>query len=152
MEWLDWMFWHYYCFYERHKKMYFGDNCFQAVVIICMNTYIMLGLLAAFIENFICELTFIPQYGTIHSKLFALIYGVPIFLFLDYRYSRKKDIIKNNYQAFRERWGTPADVNKKNLKILVVSTIIYVVGSIIIAVIMGELNKRGLLEGYRLFP
>lgn len=71
---------------------------------------------------------------------------------MSWRYYKQKSIVKNNYELFRKRWGDPENVSKKNMRILLIYTIIGTIGMYLYAAIMGELNKRGMLEGYRLFP
>lgn len=90
------------------------------------------------------------DYGTM--KMWAWAIGIPWILYLDYRYERKKSIVQNKYQIFRERWGEPDKVSKKNLKILLWYTLITTVGLLLLAIVMGTLNKHGYFEGCRLFP
>lgn len=152
MRWLDFLFWHYYCFFEKHKNVYFGDNRLQAIVAICICCFTLFGVSVGLINTFVCTIKLIPIYGTIEEKLFSILYVLPCFLYLDYRYYFKKSVTQNNYQIFRDRWGEPLHVSKKNMRILLTFTIVAIIGMLLIAIVVGELNRRGLLEGCRLFP
>ena len=85
-------------------------------------------------------------------KIWGWIIGIPWILYLSYRYERKKSIVGDNYKLFRERWGVPEHVNKKNLQILLWYTILSTIGLLIYGIITGTLNKYGYFDACRLFP
>ena len=78
--------------------------------------------------------------------------GIPCFALLYFRYYKQNSIVQDKYKIFRERWGDPQNVSKKNLKILLWYTLITTIGMFIYAAVMGTLNKHGYFEGCRLFP
>jgi uncharacterized membrane protein YhaH (DUF805 family) len=149
MKWLDFLFWHYYSYFEQNKKRFKGDRIQVAEGMILITTSAIIGSLVAIMKIFVYNL-YLPDYG--RMKMWAWTIGIPWILYLDYRYERKKSIVQNKYQIFRERWGEPENVSKKNLKILLWYTLITTIGMLLFAIAMGYLNKHGYFEGCRLFP
>ena len=146
----DYIFWHCYCFCERRKRFFHYDNPWQAVMYILFSILVVLGLFLALISIFITPLT-LPNVGSIDARIGSLIIMLPLILYLDYRYCKKKAIIHNNYQVLRERWPEVSNNPKKNNRFILLFTLFTIIIPIIVAIILGELNRRGLLEGYRLF-
>lgn len=149
MRWMDYLFWHYYSYFEQNKKKYKGDRVQVAEGMVIITTSLIIGSIIGSMHIFICDLS-LPEYG--RMKIMGWIVGIPCILYLDYRYERKQSIVKNNYQLFRERWGDPKHVSKKNMKILLWYTILSTIGLLIVAAVMGTLNKHGVFTGCRLFP
>jgi hypothetical protein len=150
MRLLDFLFWHYYCYVEQ-KKTVKDDGAWPAIIMILATTFTIIGSLQGTIETFICDLPLPESRGDLKYKIYYPI-GILYILFLRYRYMKQKSIIKNKYQVFRERWGDPKHVSKKNMKILLWYTILSTIGLLIVAAVMGTLNKHGYFEGCRLFP
>lgn len=148
---VDFLFWHYYCFFERHKKRYFGDNRYQSIIVMCITFAAILGVGSGLVQVFIIGHDIPPQ-QPVDRKIFGLILVAPVFLYLDYRYYKKKSITKNKFEIFRNRWGDIQNVSPKNMRILLWYTIISTIGMILCAVIVGTLNKNGYFEGCSLFP
>lgn len=128
--------------------MYFGDNRTQAIVAILITCSAVLGVISGLIEIFIRT----TNLNAVEEKLFAALLIIPFYFYFDYRYRKKKSIVNGRYRKFRERWGNPENVSKKNLKILLIYTLIATIGVFIYAAVMGTLNKHGYFEGCRLFP
>ncbi len=155
MRLIDFLFWHYYSYSEQcmKKTKTTGDSRWMSIVMIVLTTWTTLGIILCEIDRFIYPLKYLPKDITkLDAKLFGLFICVPWFLLLYFRYYKQKSIVKGKYKVFRERWGDPENVSKKNLKILLVYTLITTIGLLIYAVIMGTLNKHGYFEGCRLFP
>ena len=153
MKWIDFLFWHYYCYFEqvKKKKKGHGDSTWMAIVIIAFTVLFAIGVTIGEINTFIIELN-TPKYGTPEGRIFSGAVCIIFLALMCWRYYKQKSIVKNNYELFRKRWGDPENVSKKNMRILLIYTIIGTIGMYLYAAIMGELNKRGMLEGYRLFP
>ena len=148
MKWLDFLFWHYYCYFEQNKKRYRGNNVWGSVLTLSYTCFWVFGTILGIVGVFVYDINM--DYGPM--KMWAWAIGIPWILYLDYRYERKKSIVQNKYQIFRERGGEPDKVSKKNLKILLWYTLITTVGLLLVAIVMGTLNKHGYFEGCRLFP
>jgi len=151
MKWLDFLFWHYYCYFEKNKKKFKGNSVLSATSMLAFTTFVIFGFIIGTTYTFICDLH-LPEYGTLASRKISWLTGIPWILYLGYRYERKKSIVQNKYQIFRERWGEPENVSKKNLNILLWYTLITTIGMLLFAIAMGYLNKHGYFEGCRLFP
>ena len=149
MKWLDFLFWHYYCYYER--KISKGKSILFAISMLAFTTFVILGFSIGTIYTFICDLH-LPEYGTLASRQIGWLIGIPWLLYIDYRYQRKESIVKNKYEVFRTRWGDSEHVSKKNMRVLLWYTLFSTIGLLIFAVIMGILNKHGYFDGCRLFP
>lgn len=149
MRWFDFLFWHYYSYFEQNKKKYKGNRVQVAEGMVIITTSFAIGILIGCIHIFVYDLN-LPEYG--QMKIWGWAIGIPIILYFDYRYEKKESIVKNKYELFRTRWGSPDNVSKKNLKILLVYTIITTIGLLLFAIVVGTLNKHGYFEGYRLFP
>ena len=108
MRLIDFLFWHYYCYFEQNKKKYKGNRVQVAEGMVIITTSLAIGILIS--------------------------------------------IVKNKYELFRTRWGSPDNVSKKNLKILLWYTLITTIGMLLVAIVIGTLNKHGYFEGCRLFP
>ena len=148
MRLIDFLFWHYYCYFEQNKKRYRGNNVWGSVLTLSYTCFFVIGVLWGIVNIFVYDIN--TDYGT--RKMWSIAIGILWFLYFDYRYERKKSIVQNKYQIFRERWGDPEHVSKKNLKILLWYTLITTVGLLLLAIVMGTLNKHGYFEGCRLFP
>ena len=149
MRLIDCLFWHYYSYFEQNKKKYKGYRVQVAEGMVMLTTSLTIGVLIGCMHIFVCDLN-LPEYG--QMKIWGWTIGIPWILYLDYRYMKKESIVKNKYEVFRTRWGDPAHVSKKNMRILLIYTIISTIGMLILAVVMGTLNKYGYFDGCRLFP
>ena len=148
---IDFLFWHYYCFCERHKKVFHYDNPWQACLFLLGSFIFPTGLLLGIISTFITPLH-LSSVSRFHALLVSLPILAPVILFLDFRYCKNESIIKSNYQVFREKWGDYENNTRKNKNIALIYTIITYPVILALATILGELNKNGLLDGYCLFP
>lgn len=146
MKYLDYLFWHLYCFCERHKRIYFSGIVWQSILMMLISFLAILGSVLVLIEIFIVELPVIDNISPAIRTILIIILICPISEYLNYRYSKKQSIIKNDYQMFRERWGDSLHNSKKNRIIVLCYFLISVVGTVIIAIIIGELNRRGLID------
>ena len=117
----------------------------------CITFAAILGVGSGLVQVFIIGHDITPQ-QPVDRKIFGLILVAPVFLYLDYRYYKKKSITKNKFEIFRNRWGDIQNVSPKNMRILLWYTIISTIGMILCAVIVGTLNKNGYFEGCSLFP
>ena len=150
MRLLDFLFWHYYCYGEK-KKTVKEDSAWPAIIMILATTFTIIGSLQGAIEVFICDLPLPESKGDLKYKVYYPI-GILYILFLRYSYMKQKSIVKNRYEVFRNRWGDPEHVRKKNMRILLIYTLITTIGLLLDSIIIGELNKRGFFTGCRLFP
>ena len=150
MRLLDFLFWHYYSYMEQ-KKTVKESAAWPAIIMILATTSAIIGSIIGDIEIFINDLPFPEDRADLKYKIYYPI-GILYILYLRYRYIKKKSIIKNKYEVFRTRWGDPEHVSKKNMRILLIYTLITTVGLLINSIIIGELNKHGYFEGCRLFP
>ena len=150
MKWLDFLFWHYYSYMEQ-KKTVKEDGAWPAIIMIIATTFTIIGSLQGAIEVFVCDLPLPESKGDLKYKVYYPI-GILYILFLRYRYMKQESIVKNKYEIFRNRWGDPIHVSKKNMRILLWYTILSTIGLFILAIVMGTLNKHGYFEGCRLFP
>lgn len=150
MRFLDFLFWHYYSYIDQ-KKTVKEEGTWPAILLMIFTTMSILGFITGNIEIFICDLPLPEGRGNLKYKV-AYPIGFLYTLFLIYRYRKKKSIVKNKYEVFRERWGDPKHVRKKNMQILLWYTILSTIGILMYAAIMGTLNKHGYLDGCRLFP
>lgn len=151
MRLLDFLFWHYYCYYELNEKRFKGNSITFATSMLTFTSFVIFGFIIGTTYTFICDLH-LPEYGTLASRKIGWLTGIPWILYINYRYEKKESIIKNKYEAFRTRWGDPKHVSKKNMRILLIYTLVTTIGMLLGAIIMGELNKHGYFEGCRLFP
>ena len=152
IKYIDCLFWHYYCFANRHKKLYWGDNVWQAIVMIYGTIILPIVSVYSLISIFVVYLPPLPESGCLEGVLLMTIISLPIFLILNHRYYHNSTIVKNNFELFRNQWGENPHSNKKRRIIVVVYTLLSTIGCLCLAIVIGELNRRGLLEGYRLFP
>ena len=150
MRLLDFLFWHYYSYMEQ-KKTVKEDGAWPAIIMIIATTFTIIGSLQGAIEVFVCDLPLPESKGDLKYKVYYPI-GILYILFLRYRYMKQESIVKNKYEIFRNRWGDPIHVSKKNMRILLWYTILSTIGLFILAIVMGTLNKHGYFEGCRLFP
>lgn len=150
MRWLDFLFWHYYSYVEQ-KKTVKEDGAWPAIIMTLATTSMIIGSLIADIEIFICDLPLPEKRGDLKYKVYFPL-GILYILYLCYRYTKKESVIKNKYEVFRTRWGDPKHVSKKNMRILLIYTLITTIGLFLEGIIIGELNKRGVFNGCRLFP
>lgn len=150
IKFIDFLFWHYYCFANRHKKIYWGDNVWQAIGMIYGTMIVPIVLIYKIIDLFIVNLPNLSGPGHIDSLIIMDVVSLPIFLFLNNRYYHNQKIIKDNFRIFRERWGDDPRQNKKGRIAIIIYTTISFFGGICLAIILGELNRRGLLDGCRL--
>ena len=150
MRLLDFLFWHYYSYIEQ-KKTVKEDGAWPAIIMILATTFTIVGSLQGAIEVFVCDLPLPDVKGDLKYKVYYPI-GILYILFLRYRYMKQKSIVKNKYEVFRNRWGDPQNVSKKNMKILLIYTLITTIGLLLFAIVMGTLNRHGYFEGCRLFP
>ena len=148
MKWFDFLFWHYYCYIEQ-KKTVKEDGSWLAIIWLTFTTLLTLGVVLSTIDTFVMDLHLPTEYEG--EKGLGWIIGIPWLFYLYFRYKKKKSIIQNKYQRFRECWGDPMHMNKRNMRILLIYTLVTTIGMLLYATIMGELNKRGLLDGCRLF-
>ena len=151
MKGIDFLFWHYYCFCERHKKVFHYDNPWQACLFLLGSFIFPIGLLLGIISTFITPLH-LSSVSRFHALLVSLPILAPVILFLDSRYCKKKSIVKNSYQVFREKWGDCKNNTRKNKNIAMIYTIISYPVVLVLAIVLGELNRRGMFDGYQLFP
>lgn len=151
LNFLDFIFWHYYCFCERHKKRYWGDNASQAYYAFVLSQCWVISITLGLISTFVVSLDFLPQRYSELKVLFVLVF-LPVGIYYDYRYTRKKSIVKNKYQCFREKWGDPQNNTRRNKKIVLYYTIVTLVIIPILCFVAGELNRRHMLDGLQLFP
>ena len=156
MRLIDFLFWHYYSYSEQCRKRVkgtFGDSRWMSIVLIVTTIGITLMLMLSTVDQFLYPLDFLPKASTtIDAKIFGLIVGIPCFALLYFRYYKQNSIVQDKYKIFRERWGDPQNVSKKNLTILLWYTLITTIGMFIYAAVMGTLNKHGYFDGCRLFP
>ena len=152
MRMIDFLFWHYYCYSEQCKKKAktTGDSRWMSIVMIVVTIGVTLAISVALVDIFVCEVNIPERYSD--KKILGWAIGIPCFLYLYYRYYKQKSIVSGKYKVFRERWGNPENVSKKNMQILLMYTLITTIGMFILAGVIGELNKRGVFAGYRLFP
>ena len=150
MRLIDFLFWHYYSYMEQ-KKTVKEDGAWPAIIMIIATTFTIIGSLQGAIEVFVCDLPLPESKGDLKYKVYYPI-GILYILFLRYRYMKQESIVKNKYEIFRNRWGDPIHVSKKNMRILLWYTILSTIGLFILAIVMGTLNKHGYFEGCRLFP
>lgn len=122
MKYLDYLFWSYYCFFERHKKFYFGDNRWQAIGVMYSTIIVPLATMYVLTNLFILDLPDLPERRD-EKILIAGIVSLPIFLFLNHRYYHNKKITKNKFQMFREQWGNDPRANKKGRLAVIVYTV-----------------------------
>ena len=155
MRLIDFLFWHYYSYSEQCKKKAktTGDSRWMTIVMIMLTIWTTLLQVLSTIDRFLYPLDFLPKNcTTLYAKKIGLAVCIPCFLLLYFRYYKQKSLVSNKYKVFRERWGDPDKVSKKNLKILLWYTLITTIGMLIYAAVMGTLNKHGYFEGCRLFP
>ena len=88
IKFIDFLFWHYYCYFERHKKTFKGDNYWLAILMIVFTVFFTIGVTLGGINTFIYGLD-IPKFGTKDSKILELTLGIPCLLYLCYRYYKK---------------------------------------------------------------
>lgn len=122
MKYLDYLFWSYYCFFNRHPKMYFGDNRWQAIGVIYATIIVPLATLYALTDLFIVDLPELPSQRSAKYLIIGFV-SLPIFLFLNHRYYHNKKHIKGNFQLFKERWGEDPRTNKRGHMIVIIYTI-----------------------------
>ena len=135
----------------EQKKTVKEDGAWPAIIMIIATTFTIIGSLQGAIEVFVCDLPLPESKGDLKYKVYYPI-GILYILFLRYRYMKQESIVKNKYEIFRNRWGDPIHVSKKNMRILLWYTILSTIGLFILAIVMGTLNKHGYFEGCRLFP
>ena len=150
MRLLDFLFWHYYSYMEQ-KKTVKEDGAWPAIIMIIATTSAIIGSLIGDVEIFICDLPLPESKGDLKYKVYFPI-SILYILFLRYRYMKQESVVKNKYEVFRNRWGDPKHVSKKNMRILLIYTLITTIGLLLVSIIIGELNKRGFFTGCRLFP
>ena len=150
IKFIDFLFWSYYCFANRHKKIYWGDNVWQAIGMIYGTIILPMASVYSLVSIFVISLPTFPEPGTIEGVLLMAIISSPIFLLLDYRYYHNPKIVKNKFELFRKQWGEDPRCDKKGRIIVIVYTLLSIVGCLCLAIVIGELNRRGLLDGYRL--
>ncbi len=149
---IDFLFWHYYCYgYNSKIRTKNADLTMGAIVLIYFTNMLILAFLVVTTDAFICEFSFIDTCKG-EFKLLLLFLGFAWYAYLQNRYYKQKTITKSKYKVFRERWGDPEHVSKKNMRILLWYTIFGTIGVLIYVVVMGILNKHGYFEGCRLFP
>ena len=152
MKYIDFLFWHYYCFCERHKKVFHYDNKWQALLFMYGSFSLILALIIGLIHTFVIALD-ISLLSTTEKRLYSFIIScVVYFLPLWYRYYYKEAITKNGFQVFRDKWGNFEHNTKKNLNIFLIYNVISFPLAIIFIILMGKFKSMGLLDGYRLFP
>lgn len=152
MRLIDFLFWHYYCFANRHKKIYWGDNVWQAIMMIYGSIILPIALVYSLVDIFVISLPILPEPGTIEGILLMAIVSLPILYPLNHRYYHNPKIVKNKFDVFRKQWGEDPRCDKKGRIIVIVYTVLSIFGSLCLIIVLGELNRRGLLEGCRLFP
>lgn len=150
MRFLDLLFWHYYCFFERNKTNKDGDSLAGARLLTAFTSCGALLLIYFIIDTFVYALDINVKSTSV--RLLGLLIALLWVLYLLYRYENKKSITKNNYQLFRERWGDPLQISKKKMLLLLMYTIITTIGVFVIAATIGELKKHGMFVDCRLFP
>ena len=152
MRWLDFLFWHYYCHFDQSKlRTKDADLTGGAIIVLFYTCCTLLGCLLGTLYIFVCKFSFMDTYKA--EYLCALVLLIPSFyMCLRYRYYKQKSIVKGKYKQFRDRWGDPEHVSKKNMRILLWYTILSTIGALIYTIVMGTLNKHGYFEGCRLFP
>ena len=151
MKYLDFLFWSYYCFCERHKRFYFGDNIEQAIGMMYGSIALPIATIYATIHTFIYHLPMIEP-GHWETILLALVLSSPLFFLLDHRYYKNKTITNNNFQIFRERWGDDPRKETKGRIFVIIYTIVSVPICLAICIIVGEMKRRGLIDATPLFP
>ena len=55
MKYLDYLFWHLYCFCERHKRIYFSGIVWQSILMMLISFLAILGSVLVLIEILIVE-------------------------------------------------------------------------------------------------
>ncbi len=150
MKYLDFIFWSYYCFCERHKKIYFEDNVTQATGMMYGAIALPIATIYATIHTFIHNLPILEP-GHWESILLVLLLSSPLFFLLDYRYCKNKTITNNDFQLFRERWGEDPRKITKGRIFVIAYTILSVPGCLAICIIIGEMKRNGLIDATPLF-
>ncbi len=148
---IDFLFWHYYCYgYNSKIRTKNADLTGGAIILILYTNMLLLGALLGTIYVFVHKISFLDNKADFKILLLFLVFSW--MFYLRYRYYKQKSITKGKYKVFRERWGDPEHVSKKNMRILLWYTIFGTIGVLIYVVVMGILNKHGYFEGCRLFP
>ena len=151
MKWFDFLFWHYYCYgYNSKIRTKDADLTGGAIIILLSTLCWLTGALLGSFCTFVYDLEKVINGGEL--KILCVLFAAVLLLCLRYRYYKQKSIVKGKYKLFRDRWGDPEHVSKKNMRILLWYTILSTIGVLIDITIMGTLNKHGYFEGCRLFP
>ena len=122
MKYIDYLFWSYYSFLNRHSKVYFGDNRWQAICTICATVVVPLGVFYALLDIFVINLPALPKDRYLSLLIIGLL-SLPLLLFLNHRYYYNKTIIRGNFRLFKDRWGEDPRTNKKGRMAVIIYTI-----------------------------
>ncbi len=133
---IDYLFWSYYCFCNRHPKIYFGDNVWQAIVIMYVTIAAQCGLYYALISTFLTFLPVLPKAHTFYGELLAWLFATPILLILNHRYCHNKTITAGNFKYFKTKWGNDPRKNTKKRIVVLLYTIYSTLGVLLLAIII----------------
>ena len=117
MKYIDYLFYSYYCYFERrnkcHPKICWGDSRFYALMVIYISIAVPLGACYGLISIFITPLPSLPERHSLPAKLIGTVLGIFTIGPLIYRYYYDKKICRNNFKLFRDRWGEDPRVHTK---------------------------------------
>ena len=74
MRWFDFLFWHYYSYFEQNKKKYKGNRVQVAKGMVIITTSLAIGILIGCIHIFVYDLN-LPEYG--QMKIWGWAIGIP---------------------------------------------------------------------------
>lgn len=136
MRFVDFLFWQYYCFCERHKRVFFGYNVWQALNDVFLTTACGMGVIWSLVEDKI-PLNILNMLHLTHTKVWVLLL-IPIggaYILFYKRYTKKNAITQNNFQIFRERWGDPEHTKRSHRIIMWCYTLVMIMSPVILGMI-----------------
>lgn len=135
MKYVDYLFWSYYCFCNRHPKIFIRDNVWEAIFMMVTTVGMPVCVSYALVDNFVVDLPDLPEERLFRLLLVAIAF-LPLCLILGHRYRRNKKITNNNFQLFKDRWGEDPRKNKKGRIAVIVYTFLTTIFALVAPMII----------------
>lgn len=118
----DYMFWRWYCFFCKYKIFRSMEVSNAAGAL-----FLLIGIPLGCLWGFLIWSGLLPSIGDTHGerRINALPCLIVLMFPFYYRYVLKKNITKNNYGEFRQKWGNEPLLIRRRRKWLIIALYIF---------------------------
>lgn len=145
MKWIDFLFYSYYCYFERRSKRHpdlFGrESRTLAIGLLALTFGPPIGICYGIVDSYIVSLPPIPKMHSLGDNLIGIIIGTILISPFIYRYFYDKRITAGRFKIFREEWGNDPRMHTTKRIIVIIYTFTTLLLPLWVALVMHFIVK-----------